>query len=79
MQIMYGNIVGFVRENLQHIGHFHIAGVPGRNEPIDNELNYPFILKSIEKMGYTGSFGLEYWPTIDSDESLKRTLAHLTT
>lgn len=79
MQIMYGNIVGFVRENLQHIGHFHIAGVPGRNEPIDNELDYPFILKSIDKMGYTGSFGLEYWPTIDCDESLKRTLAHLTT
>jgi len=78
MQIMYGNIVNFVTENLEYIGHFHIAGVPGRHEPIANELNYPFILKSIESLGYRGAFGLEYFPTMDSDESLSRTLRVLT-
>ena len=78
MQIMYGNILDFVRENLKYIGHFHIAGVPGRHEPIDNELNYPFILKEIEKMGYHGVFGLEYWPTLESGDSLKSTLQVLT-
>ncbi|WP_422479053.1 TIM barrel protein [Pleomorphochaeta sp. DL1XJH-081] len=77
MQIMYGNILDFVRSKLTYIGHFHIAGVPGRHEPIHNELNYPFILDSIDAMGYQGSYGLEYWPTMDSDESLKKTMEHL--
>ncbi len=76
-QIMHGNILDFVREHIKYIGHFHIAGVPGRKEPIDNELNYPFILNEIEAMGYTGSFGLEYWPSGDSEESLRMTKKHL--
>lgn len=29
MQIMAGNILGFVRENIGLIGHFHVAGIPG--------------------------------------------------
>ena len=72
MQIMAGNIVDFVKENIQFIGHFHIAGVPGRHEPDSSELNYPFIVKEIEKLGYTGYFGLEYWPAIDHEESLRK-------
>jgi len=77
MQIMDGNIVAFLRENIRHVGHFHIAGVPGRHEPYACELNYPFILKEIDRLGYTGYVGLEYWPTVDNGESLKRTLKYL--
>jgi hydroxypyruvate isomerase len=77
MQIMDGNIVAFLRKNIKHIGHFHIAGVPGRNEPVPCELDYPFILKEIEALGYTGYFGLEYWPLMDHAESLKKTRAAL--
>jgi len=77
MQIMDGNVVAFIREHIRYIGHFHVAGVPGRNEPYECELNYPFILKQIEKLGYKGGVGLEYWPTIDPAESLKRTKAYL--
>jgi hydroxypyruvate isomerase len=73
MQIMYGNILLFVRQNLEHIGHFHVAGVPGRHEPIPSELDFAFILKQIDAMGYTGYFGLEYWPTGDAAASLTRT------
>jgi hydroxypyruvate isomerase len=76
MQIMTGNVTSFITENIDYIGHFHIAGVPGRHEPIDNELNYRFIVKEIEKTGYTGSFGLEYWPNMDHEESLRQTLAY---
>ena len=77
MQIMDGNVVAFIRENIRHIGHFHVAGVPGRHEPYDCELNYPFILKEIDSLGYEGGVGLEYWPTIDPGQSLKRTKAYL--
>lgn len=76
MQIMSGNILAFVKDNLEHIGHFHIAGVPGRHEPAACELNYAFIVKSITAMGYRGGFGLEYWPVGNHETSLKKTLAY---
>ncbi len=77
MQIMHGNIVDFLRKNIRHVGHFHIAAVPGRHEPDTGELSYPFILKEIDRLGYAGWCGLEYWPTGDHTESLKRTMRHL--
>ncbi len=77
MQIMHGDILSFVKENLPWIGHFHVAGVPGRHEPCPSELDYPFILKRINAMGYAGYFGLEYWPTGDAASSLRRTLSVL--
>ncbi len=32
MQIMEGDVIHTIRENHQYYGHFHTAGVPGRNE-----------------------------------------------
>jgi len=77
MQIMGGDIVAFIRKNISWIGHFHVAGVPGRHEPRESELNYPFILKEIDRLGFTGNVGLEYWPTMDPGESLRQTKAWL--
>ncbi len=73
MQIMGGDIVAFIRKNISWIGHFHVAGVPGRHEPRDGELNYPFILKELDRLGYTGNVGLEYWPTLEPGDSLRQT------
>ena len=73
MQIMDGNVLSFVKKNLPYIGHFHVAGVPGRKEPVPSELDYAFILGEIDRMGYTGYFGLEYWPSGDSAQSLAAT------
>ncbi|MGO9309325.1 MAG: hydroxypyruvate isomerase family protein [Spirochaetia bacterium] len=77
MQIMHGDILSFVTRNLPAIGHFHVAGVPGRHEPSPCELDYPFILKEIDALGYAGYFGLEYWPAGDPEESLRRTMRAL--
>jgi len=73
MQIMSGNLIDFIGENIEYIGHFHIAGVPGRHEPFTGELNYRYIVDEIDRMGYDGYFGLEYWPSFDDEESLRRT------
>ncbi|MEV5027522.1 hydroxypyruvate isomerase family protein [Paenibacillus sp. LPE1-1-1.1] len=62
MQIMEGNIIDTITENITRIGHFHIAGVPGRHEPYIGELNYISILNAIAKTGYQGYVGLEYKP-----------------
>ena len=72
-QIMAGDVVSFIRTNIAHIGHFHVAGVPGRHEPHPCELDYAFILKEIDRAGYTGAVGLEYWPLKDHATSLKET------
>jgi len=72
MQIMEGNVLETIKENIFLIGHFHLAGVPGRHELDNGELNYPFIIKKIEELGYQGYFGLEYFPALESEKSLKR-------
>jgi hydroxypyruvate isomerase len=72
MQIMEGNLSSFIEKNIDIIGHFHSAGVPGRHELFDGEINYLFILELLERLGYSGSFGLEYVPAMaDHNESLK--------
>lgn len=79
MQIMEGNLIATIEKNLDIIGHFHSAGVPGRHELFQGELNYPEILRRIQAGGYTGSFGLEYAPAMkDHSESLRQTLKYLT-
>lgn len=78
MQIMEGSVLSNIEENLDVIGHFHSAGVPGRHELMDGELNYREIVRRIEAAGYKGSFGLEYTPAIaDHAKSLRRTLQYL--
>ena len=73
MQIMEGNVLDTVKENISLIGHFHAAGVPGRHELDNSEINYPFVVKKINEWGYDGYFGLEYFPAMGSEESLKKT------
>ena len=72
MQIMEGDIVRTVRENIQYIAHFHTGGNPGRHE-IDEtqELNYGFVAKSIADLGFTGIVAHEYTPVRDPLTSLK--------
>ena len=78
MQIMEGNVIATIEENIDRIGHFHSAGVPGRGELFGTELNYPVILQRIEAAGYDGAFGLEYFPKMaDHMESLKQIRAYL--
>lgn len=79
MQIMQGNILDSVEKNIDIIGHFHSAGVPGRAELFDSEINYTAIIKKIDELGFDGCFGLEYFPTLDHEESLRRTLEYLGT
>ena len=78
MQIMEGNVIDHIRRNMDAIGHFHSAGVPGRGEHYEGELNYPGILHAIEKTGYKGAFGLEYFPKLrDHAQSLRNVRQYL--
>lgn len=77
MQIMEGNIIDNITNNIGLIGHFHSAGVPGRNEHMNGESDYRNILKAIDKTGYDRYFGLEYWTTYEPKQSLKDCLNYL--
>jgi len=74
MQIMHGNQLAFIIPNLESIGHFHTAGVPGRHELSDGETHYPFVLGKILAAGYQGYFGLEYMPVLESAVSLRKVI-----
>jgi hydroxypyruvate isomerase len=66
MQIMEGDVIRTIRDNHAYIGHYHTAGVPGRNE-IDSsqELYYPAIMRAILATGFKGFVGQEFIPTRD--------------
>ena len=54
MQIMEGNIISHIERHIDSIGHFHAAGVPGRNELYLGELSYRNIVARIKELGYEG-------------------------
>lgn len=71
MQIMGGNHIAFLKQNGEWIGHFHLAGVPGRNEPTGGELDSRFLLAAIPDTTPATHCGLEYKPSGDHAQSLK--------
>ena len=71
MQVQEGDVIATIKESFDYIGHYHTAGVPGRNEIGDTqELYYPAIMKAILKTGFTGYVGQEFIPKRDKLESL---------
>ena len=70
MQIMEGNLSETIARLLPRIGHMQIADVPGRAEPGTGELNFPFLLSHIDRLGYSGWIGCEYNPQGDTVEGL---------
>lgn len=74
MQIMEGDVIRTIRENIRWIGHFHTAGNPGRNDMDDTqELNYAGICGAIAETGYDLYVGHEFRPKGDLIEALRRT------
>jgi len=73
MQIMEGDIIRTVRDNIQYIGHFHTGGVPGRHELDDTqELQWRTIAKAIADLNFGGYFAHEFIPLHDPMTSLKQ-------
>jgi hydroxypyruvate isomerase len=72
MQIMEGDVIRTIRDNFQHIGHFHTGGVPGRHELDDTqELQWRTVAKAIADLGFQGFFAHEFVPTRDPITSLR--------
>jgi hydroxypyruvate isomerase len=57
MQIMEGDIIRTIKDNIAHIGHFHTAGNPGRKDlDEEQELYYPPIMRVIAQLQEEGKY-----------------------
>jgi hydroxypyruvate isomerase len=72
MQIMEGDLIRTIEQHHSSIGHYHVAGNPGRHEPDHTqEINYPAVYRAIQATGFDGYVGMEFTPVDEPVTSLK--------
>ena len=72
MQIMEGDLVATIRENIPWIGHFHTGGVPGRHELDETqEVQWATVMRAIADLGFKGYVAHEFVPVRDPLTSLR--------
>ncbi|HCE07717.1 MAG TPA: hydroxypyruvate isomerase [Oxalobacteraceae bacterium] len=69
-QIMEGDLAMKMRRDIGGISHMQIAGVPERHEPDSGEINYPYLFRLMDELGYGGWVGCEYSPRAGTSEGL---------
>jgi len=69
-QRMEGEIGNTIATYLARIGHIQLADNPGRGEPGSGEINYPWLFRHIDRLGYEGWIGCEYKPATTTQAGL---------
>lgn len=69
-QIMEGDLLKTIERLWGKFSHIQIASVPYRHEPDSGEVNYPWIFKKLDEMGYEGWLGCEYHPAGRTEDGL---------
>jgi hydroxypyruvate isomerase len=65
-----GELAKTIERNLASIAHIQVADNPGRNEPGTGEINYPWLFKHLDRIGYDGWIGCEYKPAFETRAGL---------
>jgi hydroxypyruvate isomerase len=76
MQRMEGELANTIKNNLPMIKHIQLADNPGRFEPGTGEINYRYLFKFLDDIGYDGWIGCEYKPKAGTVEGLAWRAAH---
>jgi len=72
MQIMEGDLIATIRNNIEWLGHFHTGGVPGRHElNHTQEIQWDAVMRAIADAGFRGYVAHEFVPTGDPLVSLR--------
>lgn len=72
MQIMEGDLIATIQDNMQWIAHFHTGGVPGRHELDDHqEVQWDGVMRAIAATDFKGYVAHEFLPLHDPFDSLK--------
>lgn len=66
MQLNEGKICDTLSQNIDVIGHIHIADAPGRHEPGTGEINYHNIMRHLRDLNYQYRVGCELFPLHDT-------------
>jgi hydroxypyruvate isomerase len=69
MQRMEGNLVHTMERLRSRLGHVQVADAPDRHEPGTGEINMPYVLNALDRLGYQGYVGLEYRPSGTTETS----------
>ena len=70
LQIVEGDLAPTLQAQRDRIGHVQIADTPGRHEPGTGEINYPFLFRHLDRIGYQGWIGCEYRPLTSTHAGL---------
>jgi hydroxypyruvate isomerase len=62
IQVTEGDITTKLKKYADLCEHIQIAGVPERHEPDTGEVNYTYLFKVLDDIGYKGWIGCEYRP-----------------
>ncbi len=65
-----GDLTHLIRDYAGKYAHVQIAGLPDRHEPDDGEINYPWLFRLFDEVGYQGWIGCEYKPRGLTEEGL---------
>ncbi|MCH1981205.1 TIM barrel protein [Ruminococcus sp. OA3] len=67
MQMMHGNLLQNITENLDIVPYIHIADAPDRHEPGTGEINFDFLFRKIKESDFDGTVCFEYFPEGDTE------------
>jgi hydroxypyruvate isomerase len=70
LQIVEGDLARTLEARLDRIGHVQIADVPGRHEPGTGEIDWRFLFRHLDRIGYRGWVGCEYRPLAGTEAGL---------
>ena len=67
-----GNLIEKLEQNIDQVGLIHVADVPGRHEPGTGEMNFDNLYRTLGRLRYQGMIAMEFYPTGDTVETLRR-------
>lgn len=70
VQLTEGDLTNRLKTLLPIIGHIQFAGVPDRGVPDRGEVDYSYIFKVIDALGWTAPLGAEYKPGGPTEDTL---------
>jgi hydroxypyruvate isomerase len=69
-QIVEGDLAMGLRKHFAGVGHVQVASVPDRHEPDDGEVDYRYLFRLLDELGYDGWVGCEYRPRGRTEDGL---------
>jgi hydroxypyruvate isomerase len=66
-----GELGATIARHFPRIAHIQLADNPGRHEPGTGEINYDFLFRLIDRLGYAGWIGCEYKPATTTEAGLR--------